>query len=131
MKEIFLGLLSIGMVTSYITSAFYCGLNLWYNKDVIHPLIKQAFLFYFVATIAMIICGTDWIIHRDYMKIPTWQALGWGIMHITMPTGFYLINSWICETSSIMKCNMIRDKFFDSIKIENQQKDLVHVEIKN
>lgn len=110
MKEIILGLLSIGMVSCYITSAFYCGLNLWYNKDVIDQTLKNAFFCYFIATIAMIICGSDWIINSDYMKIPTWQALGWGIMHVTVPTGFFFINNWICEKSSIIKCDTIRDR---------------------
>lgn len=119
MKEIFLGLLSVGMVTSYITSAFYCGLNLWFNQEVIDPIIKKAFQFYFIATIAMIICGFDWINHSDYMKIPTWQALGWGVIHITMPSGFFLINNWICQQSSIMKCNAIRDKILRDLKVDS------------
>lgn len=110
MKEIILGLLSIGMVSCYITSAFYSALNLWYNHQVIDKIIKQAFYCYFIATIAMIICGLDWIIHTDYMKIPTWQAIGWGIMHVTIPTGFFLINDWICEKSSIIKCDAIRNR---------------------
>lgn len=118
MKEIILGLLSIGMVTCYITSAVYCALNLWYNHSVIDDIIKKAFYCYFIASLLMIICGSDWIIHSDYMKVPTWQALGWGIMHITIPCGFFFINEWICEKSSIMKCDTIRDKVLSNLKIE-------------
>ena len=121
MKEIILGLLSIGMVTSYITSAVYCGLNLWYNHSVIDDIIKKAFSFYFIATAAMVICGTDWIIHSDYMKIPTWQALGWGIVHITMPSGYFLINEWICQKSSIIKCDAIREIILRDLKAESLQ----------
>lgn len=118
MKEIILGLLSIGMVSCYVTSAFYCLLNLWYNKQVIDDIIKKSFFCYFIATIAMIICGTDWIVHTDYMKIPTWQALGWGIMHITIPTGFFLINEWICQKSSIVKCDAIKNIIFNKNSLQ-------------
>lgn len=117
MKDIILGLLSIGMVTCYVTSAFYCALNLWFNREVINPIINKAFYCYFIATIAMIICGFDWIIHSDYMKIPTWQALGWGIIHISMPTGFFMFNNYLCEQSSILKCDFIRDKILNNFKI--------------
>jgi len=116
MKELILGMLSIGMVSCYVASAVYCGLNLWFNRTVIDSLIKTAFELYFIATIAMIICGTDWIIHSDYMKIPTWQALGWGVIHVTIPTGFFLINKWICKYSSAIKCDMIRDKILSEFK---------------
>jgi vacuolar-type H+-ATPase subunit I/STV1 len=118
MKEIILGLLSIGMVTSYITSAFYCALNLWFNREVIDPIIKKAFQCFFIATIAMIICGFDWIVNADYMKIPMWQALGWGIIHITMPSGFFFINNWICQQSSIMKCDAIRNMVLSDLTLQ-------------
>jgi vacuolar-type H+-ATPase subunit I/STV1 len=118
MKEMILGLLSIGMVTSYITSAFYCALNLWYNREVIDPIIKKAFQCFFIATIAMVICGFDWILNADYMKIPMWQALGWGIIHITMPSGFFLINDWICKQSSIIKCDAIRNKVLSDLTLQ-------------
>jgi hypothetical protein len=118
MKEIILGLLSIGMVSCYITSAVYCGLNLWFNREVIDPIIKKAFECYFIAVIAMIICGSNSIVNMDYMKIPTWQALGWGVIHITMPSGFFLINDWICKYSSVMKCEMIRDKFVNALRLK-------------
>ena len=118
MKEIILGLLSVGMVTSYVTSAFYCGLNMWYNHSVIDDIIKKSFYCYFIASLSMIICGSDWIIHSDYMKVPTWQALGWGIMHITIPYGFFFINEWICEKSSIIKCDTIWEKVLSNLRIE-------------
>jgi vacuolar-type H+-ATPase subunit I/STV1 len=118
-KEVILGLLSIGMVSCYIASAFYCAINLWYNKDVIDPIIKQSFVFFFVATIAMVICGYDWIVNADYMKIPTWQALGWGIIHVSMPSGFFMINEWICQKSSIIKCEAIKQKVIAELKITN------------
>lgn len=119
MTEVILGLLSIGMVTCYITSAVYCGLNLWFNHAVIDPIIKKAFYLYFIATIAMIICGSDWITNMDYMKIPLWQALGWGVIHVTMPTGFFLINEYICKKSSIIKCETIKNKIFSEITLQD------------
>jgi hypothetical protein len=119
MKEIFLGLLSIGMVSCYITSAIYCGLNLWFNRSVIDPILKKAFECFFIATFAMIICGYDWIVNMDYMKIPTWQALGWGVIHISMPTGFILLNDYICQYLSLMKCDVIREKVSNMFAIKN------------
>ena len=55
MIEIVLGLLSVGMVTCYVTSAVYCALNLWYNKSVIDPMIRKAFYLSFVATFFIVI----------------------------------------------------------------------------
>jgi hypothetical protein len=113
MKELILGLLSIGMVTCYITSAMYCILNLWFNYAVIDKTIRKAFYLFFIATLSMVVCGYDWITNEDYMKIPTWQALGWGIIHVTMPTGFFMINEWICQKSSVVKCDMIKNIIFE------------------
>jgi hypothetical protein len=122
MKEIILGLLSVGMVTCYIASAVYCILNLWYNSNVIDDIIKKAFFLYFTATISMIVCGTDWIIHSDYMKVPTWQALGWGVIHVCMPYGFLLINEWICQKSSTVKCDAIQQAVLNNLTIKKTYK---------
>lgn len=119
MIEIFLGLLSVGMVTSYITVAAYCGLNLWYNHSVMHQYQKKSFAGFFIAVSAMMFCGTNWIVNMDYMKVPLWQALGWGIMHFSLPYSLYCINLHVCEHSSIMKCNAIRDKVINFFKIDN------------
>lgn len=119
MIEIFLGLLSIGMVTSYITVAVYCGLNLWYNYSIIRPHTRASFMCFFIAVFVMLFCGTNWIVNMDYMKVPLWQALGWGVMHFSLPCSLYYSNLDVCEQSSIMKCNAIRDKVINFFKIDN------------
>jgi hypothetical protein len=118
MIEIVLGLLSVGMIACYITSAVYCALNLWYNKAVIDPMIKKAFYLYFVATFFAVICGYDWITNSDYMKVPIWQALGWGVVHVTMPSGFFMFNNWICQRSSVIKCDTIKEKILSEISLQ-------------
>ena len=121
MKEIILGLLSIGMVTSYITVGMYCGLNLWFNYTVINFWIKLSFAFYFIAVCVMLFCGTDWIVNMNYMKVPTWQALGWGVMHVSLPLSSYCLNMYVCQQSSIIKCDTIREKILRDLKAESLQ----------
>lgn len=118
MKEIILGILSVGMVSCYITSGVYCGLNLWFNWSVINIWIKLSFAFYFIAVFSMLFCGTDWIINMDYMKVPTWQALGWGVMHVSVPLSLYCLNMYVCVQLSIIKCDTIRDRVLSKLKIE-------------
>ena len=110
MTEIFLGIFSVGMITCYITSAVYSGLNIWFNYSVINKNLLIAFTFYFISTASMIVCGTDWIINEDYMKVPVWQAIGWGIMHVCMPMGYLVINNDLCEKASVIKCDAIKHK---------------------
>jgi len=91
---------------------------LWYNQSVIDPMIRKTFYLYFVATFFAVICGYDWIVNSDYMKVPIWQALGWGVIHVTMPFGYFMINNWICQRSSVIKCDAIKEKILSEISLQ-------------
>jgi hypothetical protein len=119
MKELILGMLSIGMVSCYVASSAYCGLNLWFNHAIIDSDKRSALIFFLAASVVMVVCGTNWIINSDYMKIPTWQALGWGIMHVCLPLSSFYTNNSICKRSSLIKCDAIRDKILNEFKSPN------------
>ncbi len=118
MKEMILGVLSVGMVSCYFTSAFYCVVNLWFNYSVIHPDLRKAFISYSVAVVSMFFCGINWIENADYMKVPLWQALGWGVIHVSMPLGYYYVNNFICKQSSIFKCDAIRNMVLSDLTLQ-------------
>ena len=116
MKEIILGMLSVGMVSCYIASSAYCGLNLWFNHAVIDSDKRNALVFFLAASAVMVVCGTNWIVNSNYMKIDTWEALGWGMMHVFIPVSAFYTNNSICKSSSLIKCDTIRDKIINEFK---------------
>jgi hypothetical protein len=125
MTEVFLGIFSVCMITCYITSAIYSGLNIWFNYAVINKNFLKAFAFYFISTILMIFCGTDWIVNEDYLKVPVWKAISWGIIHICMSLGYLTINNELCEVASTIKCDVIK------AKIENILQNYISLKDKN
>lgn len=107
LKEIFFTLLSIGLICWYSMAFFITGANLFFNRDVITDHIKATLMAYLIGASFALVAGSDWLIHSDFMKVAGWQALFWGITHISLPYGIYRLNLDICEKAKL-NCQEIR-----------------------